>query len=228
MKLHIANRLMSAIMVPGLMFLFFGAGNPQPDDDWRILFNGENLNGWEYRGWGPTAPKFNVENGAIVGRTLIPRNNAAYLCTKEEFADFELVFEVKIDEGLNSGVQIRSSSEGTMRGPQVEIESGSRKTGHIFGQGMGTSYFNVDLPEENVVFIKNEWNKFRVLVMRNNIKTWINDVPFADLTSDEIAPKGVIGLQIHGYPRGKKNEQGADKVLSVAWKNIKVRELPGN
>lgn len=213
-------------MALGVMFLCLGAGNAGIDDGWRTLFNGENLNGWEYRGGGSESPTFNVEKGAIVGYTLIPRNNAAYLCTKEEFKDFELVFEVKIDEGLNSGVQIRSSSKGTMRGPQVEIESGSRKTGYIFGQGMGTSYFDVELPEENVTFLKNKWNKFRVQVKGNNIKTWINDVPTADLTSNEISPKGVVGLQIHGYPRGKMYEKGADKVLSVAWKNIKIRELP--
>jgi hypothetical protein len=226
MKRIVTNTLTSAIILLGVMFLFLGAGNSGIDDGWRTLFNGENLNGWEFRGGGPEAPTFNVERGAIVGHTLIPRNDAAYLCTKEEFKDFELVFDIKIDEGLNSGVQIRSTPKGTMVGPQVEIESGSHKTGYIFGQGMGTSYFDVDLPEKNVVFIKNEWNKFRVLVEGNNIKTWINDVPFADLTSDKIAPKGVIALQIHGYPRGKMHEQGADKVLSVALKNIKIRELP--
>ncbi len=225
MKRNVTN-LLSAILALGVMLLFLCAGNSVTDDGWRTLFNGENLNGWQFRGGGSESPTFNVENGAIVGHTLIPRNNAAYLCTKEEFKDFELVFEVKIDEGLNSGVQIRSTSKGTMCGPQVEIESGSRKTGYIFGQGMGTSYFDVKLPEENVTFIKNQWNKFRVLVKGNNIKTWINNVPFADLTSDEIAPKGVIALQIHGYPRGKMYEQGAGKVLSVAWKNIKIRELP--
>lgn len=228
MKRNIANRLTSTILGLGAIFLFLGAGNSGIGDAWRTLFNGENLDGWEFRGGGAEAPKFDVENGAIVGHTLIPRNDAAYLCTKEEFKDFELVFEVKIDEGLNSGVQVRSTSAGTMRGPQVEIQSGSHKMGYIFGQGMGTSYFDVDLPDENVVFKKDKWNKFRVLVKGNNIKTWINDVPFADLTSDKIAPKGVIGLQIHGYPRGKEHEIGADKVLTAAWKNIKIREIPSN
>lgn len=228
MKQNITKRFGTVMLAALMLISFFGAGQPVMDDGWKDLFNGKNLDGWEFRGGGNEKPTFDVEDGAIVGHTLIPRNDAAYLSTTEEFKDFELVFEVKIDEGLNSGVQLRSTSTGTMRGPQVEIESGSHKTGYIFGQGMGTSYFDVELPEENVVFIKNKWNKFRVIVKGNNIKTWINDVQFADLSTDKIAPKGVIGLQIHGYPRGKAHEEGADKVLSVAWKNIKIRELPAN
>ena len=189
------------------------------------LFNGKNLDGWEYRGFGPEKPTFNVENGTIVGRTLIPRSTGAFLCTKEQFKDFELLFEVKIDEGLNSGVQVRSTPSGTMRGPQVEIESGSHKTGFIFGQG-GLGWVSEDLTEKNTTYNAGEWNAFRVLVVGNNIKTWVNGNPLADLTSDKIAPEGVIALQVHGYPRGSKREQGADKVLSVAWRNIKIKEIP--
>lgn len=203
----------------------FGAGETLKSEKWRTLFNGENLDGWEYRGGGDAPPTFNVEEGTIVGRTLIPQNDGAFLCTKEQFKDFELLFEVRIDEGLNSGVQLRSTPEGTVRGAQVEIESGSRKTGYIFGQGMGT-WLSENLPKENEAFEKNKWNKFRVLVRGNNIKTWVNGKPVADLTSSKVAPEGVIALQVHGYPRGKKREQGANEILSVAWKNIKIKELP--
>lgn len=208
-----------------VLFLLASAGEPAMEEGWRILFNGENMDGWVFRGGGSEAPTFEVEDGTIVGRTLIPRNTGAFLATKEQFKDFELVFEVKIDEGLNSGVQVRSTPEGTMRGAQVEIESGSRKTGYIFGQGMGT-WLSTDLPEQNETFYTGKWNTFRVLVQGNNIKTWVNGKPLADLTSDRVAPEGVIALQVHGFPRGKKREQGSDVVLSVAWKNIKIRELP--
>ena len=216
------TRILMLMLV--VLFSLYSVGNPGMEEVWRILFNGKNFDGWEYRGGGDALPTFNVENGTIVGRTLIPYNNSAFMCTKEQFKDFELVFEVKIDEGLNSGVQLRSTPEGTVKGAQIEIESGFLRTGYIFGQGMGM-WLSEDFPEKNEAFKKNEWNKFRAVVRGKNIKTWINDIPIADVTHEKVASVGVIALQVHAYPRGKKREQGAKEILSVAWRNVKIREL---
>ena len=211
------------VYILGVFFLLI-AGLSMNKEEWRTLFNGKNFDGWEYRGGGDAPPTFDIEEGTIVGRTLIPYNNSAFMCTKEQFKDFELIFEIKIDEDLNSGVQLRSTPEGTVRGAQIEIESGSSRTGYIFGQGMGM-WLSEDFPEKNEAFKKNEWNRFRAVVRGQNIKTWINDIPVADITHEKVAPEGVIGLQVHAYPRGKKREQGAKEILSVAWRNIKIREL---
>jgi len=73
-------------------------------DNWRPLFNGKTLDGW-YACKG-TAP-FTVEDGAIVGRTVITSPNS-FLCTKETFGDFILEYEVKVESDMNSGVQVRS------------------------------------------------------------------------------------------------------------------------
>ena len=201
------------------------AGEFSSADGWRSLFDGETLNGWEYRGNADGGTAFQVENGAIVGRTIIPFNPTGFVCTKEQFKDFELVFEMKVDKNLNSGVQVRSAAKGTVRGAQVEVENGSNKTGYIFGQGM-SQWLSEDLPDELAPHFKNgDWNQFRVLVRGQNIKTWINDQPFADLTHELIAPEGVIGLQIHAYPRGQAKEAGANEVLTAAWKNIHVRVI---
>ncbi len=194
------------------------------DEGWQTLFNGKNFDGWEYRGGSDEAPKFEVKDGAIVGYTLIPRNRTGFMATKEQFRDFELVFECRIDEGLNSGVQVRSTPSGTVRGAQVEIQAGFSRTGYIFGQGMGM-WLSEDLPDSNDAFKSNEWNHFRVLVRGSNIKTWINGKHLADLTHERVALEGVIALQVHGYPRGSRREQGSDKVLTVAWRNIKIREI---
>jgi hypothetical protein len=91
-------------------------------------------------------------------------------------------------------------------------------------RGMGV-WLSEELPESGDGIKADEWAAFRVLVQGNNIKTWINGKQVADLTSNKVAPEGIIGLQVHGYPRGKKRAQGAEKVLSVDWRNIKIRAL---
>lgn len=212
--------------VLGALVMTANAEEPSPDQGWQSLFDGKTLDGWEFRGKaGDSAPTFDVEDGAIVGRTRIPKNPTAFVATKKQFKDFELVFECKVDKDLNSGVQVRSTPQGSVTGAQVEIENDSIRTGYIFGQGMGM-WLSEDLPKGGkTVFKTNEWNQFRVLVKGQNIKTWINGQPVADSTHEKIAPEGVIALQVHGHPRGKQLEKGADEILSVAWKNIKVREI---
>ena len=68
------------------------------------LFDGKTLAGWEIC---DGAAKFAVEDGMIVGTTVKGSPNT-FLCTKKEYGDFVLEFEVKNDPELNSGVQLRS------------------------------------------------------------------------------------------------------------------------
>ena len=74
------------------------------EDGFVDLFNGKNLRGWKQRNGTAT---YEVVDGTILGRTAQGSPNS-FLCSEKEYGDFELVFEVKVDKGLNSGVQIRS------------------------------------------------------------------------------------------------------------------------
>src|SRR5687768_321371 len=50
--------------------------------------------------------QYKVEDGVLVGTTVDGSSNT--FLTKGPFKDFELEFEVKVDDELNSGVQVRS------------------------------------------------------------------------------------------------------------------------
>ena len=88
-----------------LCFLFLTASITQAQDEWVSLFNGKSLEGWTQKnGWA----SYRVEDGAIVGKTAEGSPNS-FLCSVHEYGDFELEFEVKVHNSLNSGCQIRSS-----------------------------------------------------------------------------------------------------------------------
>ncbi len=95
--------------------------------DWQELFNGKDLSGWKKLN-GDAG--FYVEDGLIAGETVDGPLNT-FLCTEKDYGDFILEFEIKIDEGLNSGVQIRSLSKpdyknNQVHGYQVECDSSDR------------------------------------------------------------------------------------------------------
>ena len=74
--------------------------------EWATLFNGKDIEGWEQKGGEAV---YKVEDGCLVGTTK-PRTPNTFLCPPKSYGDFELTFDVKCDEDLNSGVQIRSIS----------------------------------------------------------------------------------------------------------------------
>jgi len=70
-------------------------------------------------------------------------------------------------------------------------------------------------PEGQQAFKNGEWNKARIEAIGNSIRTWVNDVPCADLL-DSTTASGFIALQVHSI--GNAEQEGK----SVAWRNIRI------
>ena len=194
------------------------------DHDWKPLFNGKTLAGW---GVVQGYANYHVEDGAILGRTAEGSPNT-FLTTYEKYDNFELKFEVKVDEGLNSGVQIRSHSRdfGTRRyfGTQVEIETSPGQSGFIYGEGLNTGWVSKE-PNEGAShkYVKNDdWNEFHILAKGDTITTFINGKQVTKLKLPRNvyreSPSGSIGLQVHGIKAGTGPYE-------VRWRNIKIKEL---
>lgn len=186
----------------------------------RPIFDGKTLDGWVRRGG---KAEYRVEDGCIVGQTR-PNSPNTFLCTERDFADFELDLEFKIDDKLNSGVQIRSHASpdyrnGVVHGYQVEIDPSNRAytCGIYEEQGRGWLDSLDDRKAAREAYRNGQWNRMRVIAEGNHIRTWINGVPAADLIDDG-ASSGFIGLQVHGV--GNRADP-----LEVRWRNIMLREL---
>jgi hypothetical protein len=191
------------------------------DHGWVDLFNGENLDGWTQRNGTAT---YRIEGDAIVGKTAEGSPNS-FLCTDKTYGDFELTFEVKLDPGLNSGVQIRSQSrgntpEGRVNGPQVEI-SYDGMAGYIYGEDAGGWMTPDEDRKAHQHFKEGEWNAYHVVAYGDRIEVWLNGHPISDLVHEEryeSHPNGFIGLQVHGIA-------GGTGPYEVSWRNLKLRDL---
>ena len=95
-------------------------------EDWENLFDGKTLNGWIQRNG---KAKYAVEDGMIVGTTVLNTPNS-FLCTEKNYTDFILELDFLVEQGMNSGIQIRSHSfkhykDYRVHGYQVEIDTGT-------------------------------------------------------------------------------------------------------
>lgn len=185
---------------------------------WQSLFNGKDLTGWSQKNGTAT---YRVEEGVIIGKTAEGSPNS-FLCSEQEFGDFELSFEVKDDPGLNSGVQIRSISteaykNGRVHGPQVEIETAPGESGYVYSEGTGRGWITKEQPIKDA-YINDQWNLYQVRAKGDRIQTWVNGKPIADIRDPDSSQKGFLGLQVHGIKE-------ATGPFEVRWRNIRVREL---
>jgi hypothetical protein len=73
---------------------------------WEPLFNGNDFSNFVQMNGDA---EYRIENGEMVGVSRSKTPNS-FLATKKKYSDFILEFEVKVDFGLNSGVQFRSNS----------------------------------------------------------------------------------------------------------------------
>jgi hypothetical protein len=202
------------------------------DEGFVSLFDGKTLDGWVQRGG---KAKYEVVDGTIEG-TTVPKEPNSFLCTDRDYANFIFEVEFKVDEGLNSGIQIRSHCfdhetsievngkekkipAGRVHGYQVEIDPSPRAfSGAIYDEARRGKFLQ-DLSENKAArdaFKHDEWNKFRIECNGDSIKTWINGVPAVDL-KDSMTSSGFIALQVH--------QSKSDTPLHVRWRNIRIKVL---
>ena len=147
------------------------------------LFEGKTLAGWKQNNG---TAKYEVVDGTIVGTTAEGSPNS-FLSTEKHYGDFELEFDVKVDDALNSGVMLRSQTkdgkpDGRVNGPQVEI--GGYK---IIAKGP----------------------RIQVWINGEAVEDLTDEKVFAS------HPKGFLSLQVHGIGKGKGPYKVAWKNITI-------------
>ncbi|MEI9806594.1 MAG: DUF1080 domain-containing protein [Bacteroidota bacterium] len=205
------------------ILLTLAAGCGAQEKEWKELFDGKSLNGWE-----KVAGKadYKIEDGAIVGITVSNTPNT-FLITGEKYNDFILELEVKIEDTTsNSGIQFRSqydptgnNKEGKVYGYQFELDPSARRwTGGIYDEGRRDWLYPLSLnPSAQNAFTTGQYNKVRIECVGNTIQTFVNGKPAACLV-DAVDSKGVIALQVHSI--GNNQALAGRKIY---WKNIRIK-----
>ena len=191
------------------------------------LFDGRSLDGWkglvadpparakmtpqELAAAQATADETMRAHWNVVEGVLAFDGKGESLCTKGDYADFELLADWKIEKGGDSGFYLRGS-------PQVQIwdaEANPAGSGGLFNNEKGPSQ-----PSERADRPVGEWNSFRVIMIGERVTVYLNDKRVVDHTILEnywerekpIYPSGQVEIQAHGNP--------------LSFRNIFIREIP--
>lgn len=174
------------------------------------LFNGKDLSGWTIHG----TEKWYVDKGELVCESG-PDKQYGYLSTDKDYKNFDLTLQFKQEANGNSGVFFRSGIDGVkISGWQVEVAPRNLYTGGIY-ESYGRGWLIKPKPEDESILKEGQWNTMRILVVGDDVTTWLNGHEMVHLKDEKIGVgNGFIALQIH--------DGGG---IKVRWKNFKLKEL---
>jgi len=197
--------LVSCVAVP------FGL-NAADDAGFRLLFNGKDLSGWN-----GDESLWKVADNCIVGDSPGIKHNQ-FLCTKEEFGDFELKLEFRMKDGVgNSGVQFRTKqvpNSTEVSGYQADI--GEKYWGCLYDESRRNKILVQPPADFEKSLKKGDWNEYTIRAEGDHVVLKVNGVTTVDYREPDasIARSGIIALQVHsGGP------------MKVEFRNIRIKPL---
>lgn len=163
-----------------------GAGTSSPavpvsaGGDWTDLFNGRDFTGWRTSNGEVPESQWTVRNGLLVAT-----QPQCALLTTQNFDEFELEVEWKLDKPGNSGIVYRIQGEGDSlfgRGIEYQIVDTkgnqrldpTKQTGALYGIA-GSQTTNAP---------RGEFNTSRIVVREERIQHWLNGQMVADVVPD--------------------------------------------
>ena len=184
------------------------------EEGFTALYDGKSLAGWRVIGGQST---FEAAGEEIIGRHGPGENT--FLRSDKTYADFDLRLQMRWQELGNSGVLFRAQQEGAEGrafGYQFELDHAERSwSGGIYDEARRGWLATLENNEEARSAIDHQgWNDVRIEVRGARLKTWINDVPAADIV-DALDAQGFIALQVHAGDQGVMH-----------WRRIRIAELP--
>ena len=188
----------------------------------RELFNGKDLSGWTLVG--KHGPGYVVEDGVLA----CPANGGGNLFTTEEYSNFVLRFEFRLEEGSNNGIGIRAPLEGDAAYQGMEIQILDHDAPVYRGKLKPAQYHGsiYDVVPAKTGFLKptGQWNEEAIVADGRKIKVTLNGHVIVDANLDDVKDPEVLarhpGLQ---RTSGHIGLLGHDS--RVEFRNLRVKAL---
>lgn len=209
-------------------------------DGWQLLFDGASTAGWHKYGGEPVGSAWKVEDSTLRLQVSEMQDwqikNGGDIVTDEEFENFHLKLEWKIDTGGNSGIMFMIHEDSAKykwawhTGPEMQVlDNAAHNDASITKHRAGDLYDLISCSKETVKPAL-EWNQVEIKLLNGKLDFWLNgenvvsttigddnwkemlkNSKWKDYPDFSTYKKGRIGLQDHGN--------------NVWFRNIKIKKL---
>lgn len=203
---------------------------------WKLLFDGKTTDGWRNYKKDKISEGWKVQDGALVRAD----KGAGDIVTADEYGSFELSIEYKITEAGNSGIMFHVSEDGGApwhSGPEIQVQDNVKghdpqKAGWLYQLYEPKPGF-MEKTQPDATRPAGEWNQMQIRITPVQSEINMNGVRYVTFTKgnkdwdDRVAKSKFAKMEKFG-----KNTKGhiclQDHNDVVAYRNIKIRELPDN
>ncbi len=238
---------MAAVLAPTENMMVNTLSESEKRQGWRLLFDGNSTDQWR----GVKLDEFPAQGWEVADGELrvLPgnggeSNNGGDIVTRENFSNFELIFEFKPTEGANSGVKYYvdpdlNKGPGSAIGLEYQILDDKvhpdAKMGITGNRTMGSLYDLIpaqvqDVPGRNKEYNINGWNRGRIKAKDGKVEHWLNGYKvveydrFSQLFDALVNTSKYKDWENFGtWPAGPILLQ--DHGDAVSFRTIKIREL---
>jgi hypothetical protein len=208
------------------------------ENEWKDLFNGENLEGWTSFGQSSVGEAWKVEDGVIYFDSDSKKKDGVSggdLVTTESFGDFHLTLEWKISENGNSGIMFYVIDNGEYSapyhtGPEYQLlDNDGHRDGKISTHRTADLYDLIESSEEPVKPV-GEWNRTEIIVENGKLEFYLNGVNTVTTTMwTEEWDEMVANSKFKDMPGFAKFKEGKialqDHGDDIWFRNIMIKEL---
>jgi hypothetical protein len=201
---------------------------------WTLLFDGQSLDAWRGYQMDELGAGWQVDDGTL--HFAPPADDAGVrsdLVSREQYGDFELSLEWRLETGGNSGIMFRVSEDqekSYYSGPEMQIlDDEAHRDGGNPKTSVGANYALHAPTRANALPI-GEWNSARIRVDGDHVEHWLNGEKVVDyrLWTDEWKAL-VAGSKFAQWPTYGMSKAGhivlQDHGNPVWYRNLKVRRL---
>ena len=236
--MHFSKLFLSAL----ILLLFSCSGNKLTTDNnnkkWVSLFNGKNLKGWHSYQENQPGKAWQVQNGMIFlnKNPKSVEKDYADLVTNDEFENFDLKMDWKMEPCANSGLMFYVNESPQYKntyesGPEMQIaDLACNDDGRILKCRAGDLY---DLISADTEWVKQapQWNHYEIIADHGHLTFFMNGHKTIDTQmwddhwNDMIKNSKFIEWPGFGtFKKGHISFQGTE-TGKLWYRNIKIRKL---
>lgn len=208
-------------------------------EGWQLLFDGTSTKGWKVFNNKTDGHAWMADSGTL---HLDPKEMKDWqtvgggdLMSEDEFENFDLKLEWKVDTAGNSGIILFSQVDPKFEhswhtGPEIQVLDNERHGDRVYPKHRAGDLYDLVSSSPETVKPALQWNQVEIKVNKGKLEEWLNGTKvldlmlwddnfkklvanskFKDMKDFAKYTKGHIGLQDHGN--------------KVWYRNIKVRKL---
>jgi hypothetical protein len=200
-------------------------------EGWKLLFDGKSINGWRtYKN--KEQDSWEVVNGQMHTKKEGASKHAD-LITKDQYKDFELTVDWRVDKGANSGIiyhALETHDDSYETGPEYQLIDDNGYEDKLEDWQKSGADYGMHPPSSSAAKPAGEYNRTRIVVKGDHVEHWLNGVKVADFHAwtpewDKLKKEG----KWKDYPDYGVSKTGyialQDHGGGVWFKNVKIRKL---